>query len=127
MRTIIIAGALAVGLSGCATISALTGASLTTTQVYVTANAFDAGEVTATNYLKLPVCVAGGPTVCRNPAATAGLVSAVRAGYQARQSLVASCEASTTAPACVSAYTTVSTAVNGLQSLFSQYSIAKGS
>ena len=127
MKKIILAGALALGLSGCAAWNAITSASLTITQVYVTANAFDAAEVTATNYLKLPVCAAGGPTVCRNPAATGGLVSAVRAGYQARQSLVASCEASTTAPACVSAYTTVSTAVNGLQSLFSQYSIAKGS
>lgn len=127
MRKFLLAGAAALALSGCATISALTGASLTTAQVYVTANAFDAAEVTATNYLKLPVCASGGPTVCRNPAATGGLVSAVRAGYQARQSLVAACAASTTAPACVSAYTTVSTAVNGLQSLFSQYSIAKGS
>ena len=96
-------------------------------QIVVAVNAFDAAEVTATNYLKLPVCASGGPTVCRNPAATGGLVSAVRAAYQARQSLVAACAASTTAPACVSAYTTVSTAVNGLQSLFSQYSIAKGS
>lgn len=127
MRRILIVVGLAATLGGCAEITALESASLTTTQVYVAANAFDAAELTATNYLKLPACATGGASVCRNQAAVPALVATVRSGYQARQTLVAACTASTTAPNCVSAYTTVSTAVTGLQNLFTQYAIAKGS
>ena len=127
MKKVFAIGLLALGLSACSTIASLTGASLTTTQVYVAANAFDAAELTATNYLNLPKCGVGAPVVCRNQAAVPTLVAAVRGGYQARQTLVAACSASTSAASCVSAYTTVTTAVSGLQSIFTQYSIQKGS
>lgn len=125
MRKFIIAAAAALALSGCAAWNTLTSASLTTTQVYVTANAFDAAEVTATNYDL--ACAAKITTICRDPAAVKPLDAAIRGGYSARKNLIAACLASITAPACVSAYTTVSTAVTGLQAIFSQYSIAKGS
>jgi hypothetical protein len=117
---------LALALSGCAALQGLENSALTPTQVYVAANAFDAAELTATNYLNLPACVKGGSAVCRNPAAVPSLVSIIRGGYQARRTLVAACSASTTATTCVSAYTTVTTAVSGLQTIFAQYSITKG-
>jgi hypothetical protein len=127
MKKLILGLLLASALGGCSTISALENASLTTTQVYVVANAFDAAELTATNYLSLPACTTGGTPVCRNPPAVAALVAAVRGGYKARQALVSACAASITAANCVSAYTTVTTAVSGLQTIFSQYAITKGS
>jgi hypothetical protein len=123
MRNLIISGLLAASLAGCATLDT---AALTTTQVYVAAQAFDAAEVTATNYLNLPPC-GGAATVCRNQVAAAAIVSATRGGYKARQALVTACAASVTAAACVSDYAAVTAAVNGLQSAFTTYSIAKGS
>lgn len=113
-------------LGGCSALTDLTSASLTTTQVYIAANAFDAAEVTATQYLGLLAC-GGAAMVCRSPSAVAAIVPAVRAGYKARQALVSACAASTTATACVSAYTTVTTAVTTLQAAFTAYSIQKGS
>jgi isopentenyl diphosphate isomerase/L-lactate dehydrogenase-like FMN-dependent dehydrogenase len=123
MRKILLAALL---LSGCSTLQELTNASLTTNQVYVAANAFDAAEITATNYLRLPAC-GGTALVCRNKTAVPVIIATVRGGKQARQTLVASCAASTSSPECVSAYQTVTTAVSGLQTTFSQYSVAKGS
>lgn len=116
----------AILLGGCAQIQTLEGASLNTTQVYAAANAFDAVELTATNYLKLPVCVSGGPILCRNQQAAAAIVAAGRGGYQARRTLISACIAGTTSTACVSAYTTLTTAVTGLQNVFTQYGITKG-
>lgn len=111
-------------LGGGTCLSNITEASLTTTQVYVAAQAFDAAEVTATNYLSLPACVAHDVALC--PAAGV-LVSATRGGYKARRALVATCAASITAAACISDYAAVTAAVNGLQSAFVTYSISKGS
>lgn len=124
MRQLWLLAVLALG--GCSALADLTSASLTTTQVYVAANAFDAAEATATQYLSLPAC-GGAATVCRSASAVAAIVPAVRAGYKARQALVSACAASITATACVSAYTTVTTAVTTLQSAFTAYSIQKGS
>lgn len=121
MRKFFIAGLFAAGLAACANTNSL---SLTTTQVYVAAQAFDAAEVTATNYLSLPACVAHDAALC--PAAGV-LVSATRGGYKARRALVATCAASITAAACISDYAAVTAAVNGLQSAFVTYSISKGS
>lgn len=123
MRKFFIAGLLAAGLAACANTNSL---SLTTTQVYVAAQAFDAAEVTATNYLGLPPCVSGASPVCRNQVAAAAIVAATRGGYKARRALVTACAASVTAPACISDYAAVTAAVNGLQTTFTTYSISKG-
>ena len=124
-KTLALIGALA--LTGCAELTALTNAQLTTNEVYIAANAFDAAELTATQYLKLPPC-AGSPTpVCRNPAAVTALANIGRPAYKARATLVASCEVTTNTVACVSAYQTVTQAVTTFQSIFTQYSIQKGS
>lgn len=91
MRKILLIAALAVGLAGCAQITtawnALTGATVSPQAVYIAANAFDAVELTATNYLRLPRCHTGGPVICRSPSATAQIVPAVRSGRVARNNL----------------------------------------
>lgn len=123
MKKILLAGVAALSLAGCAT---LESGSLTTTQIYVAANAFDAAEVTATQYLGLPLCGTG-PTVCRTQAASAAVVAATRGGYKARQALVAACAASATSTACISDYSALTAAVSGLQTTFTAYGVQKGS
>lgn len=84
---------LALSLGGCATLqtdwNVLTGASVSPTAVIVAGNSFDVLEATATNYLRLPRCKAGGPVVCSNPQAVVEIKTAVRAGRVARNNLEA--------------------------------------
>ena len=127
MRKILLGLVLLAPLAGCAELSAIQNSTLSMNTVYVAANAFDAVEITAANYLGLPACTPGGNVVCRNASAVKAIVPAVRTGIAARKELVADCQASTTASACVSAYTTVTTAITSLQNLFTQYNIQKGS
>lgn len=123
-KIIALCGALALG--GCAELTALEGAQLTTNQVYVASNAFDAAELTAVQYLKLPDCTGSPTPVCRTPAAVTAIANIGRPAYRARETLVATCATSTTAPACVSAYQTVTQAVTTFQSIFTQYNVQKG-
>lgn len=70
--------------------STVTSVKITKTQVYVAANAFDAVEVTATNFVRLPTCKAGQTFLadqCSTKAAIAKLVPAIRAGRAARNNL----------------------------------------
>lgn len=112
---------LCLALGGCSTIANLESAGLSMNQVYVAANAFDAAENTATQYLKLPACSPGNGYVCRNPAAVTAIANVGRPAVKARQNLVAACLVSTTSADCVSAYGTVTTAVSTLQAIFTQY------
>lgn len=87
--------ALAISLGGCSTpfgqkISAFVEsvkiaatATVSPEAIYVARNAFDAVEVSATNYLLLDKCPIKAP-FCRDPSATAKLVPAIRAGRVAR-------------------------------------------
>jgi hypothetical protein len=83
---------LAIPLGGCSTwntvYSAVTGATVDTTTVYVAANSFDAVEITATTYLKQPRCTGTNGPLCRDTEATKAIVPAVRSAYQARKALV---------------------------------------
>lgn len=56
--------------------------------VYIAANAFNALEATATNYLRLPRCTPAIRPVCREPEITPKIINNVRAGRQARNGLV---------------------------------------
>jgi hypothetical protein len=116
----------ALALGACSTVQGvLNAASLSPAAVIVVGNGFDAAEATATNYLTLPACATGGPTICRTPAAVKAIVPIVRAGRQERNALEAACGASTSSTACVSAYQSLSATVNSLQSLFTQYGVQK--
>lgn len=68
--------------------SALTGATVSPKAVIVAANAFDALEATATNYLTLKRCDGRNGPLCRDPKATAIIVPAVRSGRAARDELI---------------------------------------
>ena len=126
MKKLLIAFVLTVGLSGCAslqnTYDILTGASVPPTAVYVAANAFDAVEATATNYLRLPKCGTG-PVVCRSPAATAQIIPAVRSGRVARTNLENFMIQNPGALGPTGLYNALVTATSTLQAIITQYNL----
>lgn len=89
MRKLIIL-ALALSLAGCASLqttwSVITGASVSPTQIIIAANAFDAGEASATQYLLFCKAAAPPPSYCALSTRQA-VVKAVRAGRVARNQL----------------------------------------
>ncbi|SRR5579883_1916134 len=128
MRNLLLAAALTLALSGCAEFqkayNALTGATISPSTVYIAANAFDAVEQTATNYLKLPACSGSSGPVCRSAAAVKAIVPAVRSGRIARNQLEAQINASGGgAPISTSLYQTLVGATNSLRQIFAQYGI----
>lgn len=91
MRKLIMAGVLALALGGCANLQqtwdTLTSAQVTPQVVLIAGNTFDGLEATATNYLKLARCTGSNGPVCRDPATSAKIISAVRSGRVARNNL----------------------------------------
>lgn len=92
MKKILIITALALSLGGCAgtrlgdfiaTIQSAATGSVSPEAIYVARNAFDAVEVSATNYLTLKRCPVNAP-FCRDKEATKQLVPAIRSGRDAR-------------------------------------------
>lgn len=114
-------------LSGCASLTntwdTLTGTTVSPTAVYVAANAFDAVEATATNYLRLPKCTAANGPVCRSPAATAQIIPAVRAGRVARTNLENFMAQNPGALGPVGLYNALTAATATLQAIVSQYHV----
>lgn len=118
MKTLFLAGALALALSGCAqiqTAETLSTVSLTPNQIYVAGNLFVGLEKTATNYLKLPACPA--TPVCRDPTVVKKVDAAIRAAAPAAAQLVAYAK-SPSGPVPVSAMDIVTAATSTLQSVF---------
>jgi len=118
---------LVLALGGCAQLTnaydTLTGVTVSPTAVYVAANAFDAVEVTATNYLKLPKCTGANGPVCRNPTATAQIIPAVRAGRVARTNLESFMAQNPGALGPTGLYNALTSATATLQAIVSQYNI----
>jgi hypothetical protein len=84
--------ALCCALASCSTLSKLESVKITPTQVHIAAQAFDALEVTATNYVRLPTCKAGQSFLanrCSTKAAIARLVPVIHAGRTDRDNLEA--------------------------------------
>lgn len=90
--------AMAMMVTGCAQLQSTwqkieTAYEVVTTQeispraVYVARNAFNAVEVTATQYLKLRRCDGSNAPICRDPAVTPKLIATVRSGRLARNDL----------------------------------------
>lgn len=119
MRKFLFAMPLLAALAGCATIATLEGTTVSPTQVVVAANAFDAVEATATNYLKLPLCP--GAVVCRTVAGVKAIVPLIRSGRQARTAMEAYVTANPGQAVPVTLYDTTMTAVSALQSALAQY------
>lgn len=88
--------AASVSLGGCATFQnakntfdIVTSARASPTAIIVAAQTFDALEVSATNYLRLPKCTAVSGPVCRNRLAANAIIKAVRTGRPVRNQLEA--------------------------------------
>ena len=125
MKKLLLIGLLALG--GCSTLqnigTIVTGASVTPSQVYIAANAFDAVEATATTYLNLPAC-GGTAKLCRTAAAVKAIVPAVRSGRAARNQLEAAVNANGgTAPVPASLYSVLVGSTNTLQTIIAEYNI----
>jgi hypothetical protein len=126
MRKLIAIGLL-FGLVGCTQlqndINAITGASVNPTAVIVAANAFDAAEATATNYLRLKKCTATSGPVCRNSTATAAIIPAIRSGRAARNNLEAFLKNNPGVLGPTGLYNALTTATTTLEQIFSTYNI----
>lgn len=82
--------ALAIPLGACSTLKTIAGFTVPQKTIAIAVQAFDAIEVSATHYLRLPDCAAGQSTLanaCRQPTAVSVLIKDVRAGRAARDSL----------------------------------------
>ena len=127
MRKIIIAALVSLSLGSCAQLTnawdTLSGTTVSPTAVYVAANAFDAVEATATNYLRLQKCAATSGSVCRNAAATAQIIPAVRAGRVARTNLETFMAQNPGALGPVGLYNALTAATTTLQAVVSQYHV----
>ena len=129
MRKLLTITALALSLAGCAQLQAdydaLTGATVSPASVYIAANAFDAVEATATNYIKLPLCGSTGLATgapCRSQTAVNLIVPAVRSGRLARNQLeAATFSPNATAPTPASAMTLLKGATTTLQQVLAEY------
>ena len=127
MKKLLLVGAIALSLAGCAQLTnvwdTLNGTTVSPTAVYVAANAFDAVEATATNYLKLQKCTSSSGPVCRNAAATAQIIPAVRAGRVARTNLENFMAQNPGALGPVGLYNALTAATTTLQAIVSQYKV----
>ena len=127
MKKLLLVGVIALSLAGCAQLTnvwdTLNGTTVSPTAVYVAANAFDAVEATATNYLKLPKCTSSSGPVCRNAAATAQIIPAVRAGRVARTNLENFMAQNPGALGPVGLYNALTAATTTLQAIVSQYKV----
>jgi hypothetical protein len=115
--------AVVAGLGGCAAVQdvefAVT-AKIPQNQIATAVQGFDALEVSATQYIKLPTCAAGVSiaTGCKAPGSASKVVSDVRAGIAARNALWASSKASSdgSVPATSLVYTTFTGYVTAINS-----------
>lgn len=103
-------------LGGCATLTKdwaiITGASVSPTQIIVAANAFDAGEASATQYLLFCKAQPTPPSYCALKTRQS-VVAAVRAGRAARNQLEPYVISGTAGPAAI--YNTLVAIVTTLQ------------
>ena len=129
MRKFILVAVLLLG--GCTQLQnawqTVTSASVTPTTVIVAANTFDALEATATNYLRLPKCTGSNGPVCRDRAATAQIIPAVRAGRVARANLEQFFKDHPGQLGPQGLYDALTASITTLQSVFAQYNVTGAS
>ena len=116
MKKLLIIAALTISLGGCATFekdwAIITGTTVSPTQILIAANAFDAGEASATQYLLYCKANAAVPACALKTRQT--VVSAVRAGRVARNQLEPYIVSGTAGPTAI--YNTLVATVTSLQS-----------
>lgn len=116
MKKYLIIGLLSLSLGACASLqkdwAIITGATVSPTQIIVAANAFDAAEATATQYLLFCKAASPVPSYCAL-ATRQAVVSAVRAGRAARAQLEPYVVSGTAGPSAI--YNTLIAVVTQLQ------------
>ena len=121
--------ALVLNLAACANLKnawdVATASAVSPTAVYVAANTFDALEATATNYLRLPKCGVGSPTVCRNQNAVMAIIPAIRSGRVARNNLEQFLKDHPGQLGPQGLYDALTASINTIQTVYSQYNISK--
>lgn len=126
MKKLIAAGLLALSLGGCATVKTdwaiITGTSVSPTQIIVAANAYDAAEATATQFLLYCKASSPVPSYCALGTRQA-VVTAVRAGRTARAGLEPYIVSGTAGP--IALYNTLVSVVLQLQSQIPATGVAK--
>ena len=113
-------------LGGCATLqtdwSIITSATVSPTQILVAANAFDAGEASATQYLLYCKATVPAPSYCALKTRQS-VVSAVRAGRVARAQLEPYITSGTAGPSAI--YNTLVTTIASLQTQIPSTGVSK--
>lgn len=116
IRKLLVLALLALPLGACASLqtawSVVTGASVSPTQIIIAANAFDAGEASATQYLLFCKATVPAPSYCAL-ATRQAVVKAVRAGRVTRAQLEPYIVSGTAGP--VAIYNTLIATVTQLQ------------
>ncbi|MDE2106269.1 MAG: hypothetical protein KGL39_54115 [Patescibacteria group bacterium] len=117
--------ALAGALAGCAgSTASLVSSTVNPNYAYSAVQAFNVAETTADGYLRLPACVSGGSSICRDYGAASKIVPLVRTGRAARNQVVAALHASNGAAIPVASYNNLQAIVATLQSVYTNYNIA---
>lgn len=124
-RVILGAAALALMLGGCAAqlqdagnlVGALTGSDASPNAVYIAANSFDAIEIQATAYDKLPLCSTASSFACRTTSGTAAVDVAIRQGVALRNKLEAYVEANPGALVPVSNYNALTAVITTITNI----------
>lgn len=126
MKKLLLLALLALPLGACASLqtawSVVTGVSVSPTQIIVAANAFDAGEASATQYLLYCKATVPAPTYCAL-ATRQAVVKAVRAGRITRNQLEPYIVSGTAGPAAL--YNTLIATVQSLQTEIPTTGVAK--
>lgn len=116
MKKLLLIPLLALSLGGCASLqtawSVVTGVSVSPTQIIVAANAFDAGEASATQYLLYCKATVPPPSYCAL-ATRKTVVAAVRSGRAARAQLEPYIVSGSAGPSAI--YNTLIASVQALQ------------
>ena len=126
MKKLLLSLTLALTLAGCASLqttwSVITGASVSPTQIIVAANAFDAGESSATQYLLYCKATVPAPSYCALKTRQS-VISAVRAGRVARNQLEPYVVSGTAGPSAI--YNTLVATVTALQTQIPSTGVSK--
>ncbi len=125
MKKFLAIALLTLSLGGCATLQAdwsiITGTTVSPTQIIVAANAFDAGEASATQYLLF--CRANKAVSYCALKTRQSVISAVRAGRAARAQLEPYITSGTAGPSAI--YNTLVAIVSSLQSQIPPTGVSK--
>lgn len=127
LRHVVLAVALALPVGACSTVqqawNVATSAEVPAQAVVVAANSFNALEVTATNYLRLPKCGKTPSVVCRSPTVSAKLYPLVRSGRKARDAALQFLDTHPGQLGDKGLYDALITSINVLQVVMDQYNV----